>query len=795
MIPLPNNNDMINIENVEGTYFDSVFQTESARLMTLNQYIDEVKSDKHANRIARLRGLLKAGKTEEAEACKKKLPLYVAGGVMEGGRKLEHLVRYSGCIVIDIDDSPIPPEELLRRAYELPYVKAGHCSPSGTGGKLFILVDCELEYHKPAFEIVRRRVEADIPGVTVDVTGKDPNRACFFSNDLGAFYKKDAEVLRVPVCDPSLQAHAAWPVQAVPDRHSLSNYIDKFEQDNPFVPGSRHSYVVKLSSVLNNAGFPQGEVASECVRRYSCPDFATAEIEKTVADIYRRYGSSHGSNPYRPKETPGNGNAVKTVGFAPACPESAPATGKDVESVDIEIDNTLLPYFDESVYEQLPPLLADVLKRAEDRTEKDVLLVSALTLLSSVMPGVKGSLKEHTYSPAFYTIVSGSSGSGKGIMTPLQKLVDPWQEYVFDNSRRYVEEYETQKEEYENYRLSKRNNRSARPSGPPPEKPAVVKQKNLRVPGCVTQARLVELLQDNAPYTSCMFETEMEAIAYMISQDFGNYGNVLNKAAHHEPIGSSSKMNGSFLSKHSDLAMLWSGTPAILPRLIPSTENGLFSRMLMYKIAGSGKYRRLTSSDDTPVAAGYMDAIGQRVLDAGVFLDGSPTWVKFSEAQRKRLDRFLEREYYNVRSFGNEDLESTVLRYRLAIFRIAMVLTGLRKGESGNTERTWTVRDDDFNVAFHVGTTCLQHAYVVATSLKRSSDEVHFKFPHYQRNLFASQPETFKRAEILAEASVRGITTSNVDKFLRKAEKNGLIDSLGRGYYRKTKTGKQVEAV
>lgn len=111
----------------------------------------------------------------------------------------------------------------------------------------------------------------------------------------------------------------------------------------------------------------------------------------------------------------------------------------------------------------------------------------------------------------------------------------------------------------------------------------------------------------------------------------------------------------------------------------------------MYKIAGSGKYRRLTSSDDTPVAAGYMDDLGQRVLNIGIFLDGSPTWVKFSEAQRKRLDRFFEREYYNVRSFGNEDLESTVLRYRLAIFRIAMVLTGLRKGESGNAERTWTV--------------------------------------------------------------------------------------------------------
>ena len=53
----------------------------------------------------------------------------------------------------------------------------------------------------------------------------------------------------------------------------------------------------------------------------------------------------------------------------------------------------------------------------------------------------------------------------------------------------------------------------------------------------------------------------------------------------------------------------------------------------------------------------------------------------------KRLDRFFEREYYNVRSFGNEDMESTVLRYRLAIFRIGMQLTALRKGESGCSER------------------------------------------------------------------------------------------------------------
>ena len=220
-----------------------------------------------------------------------------------------------------------------------------------------------------------------------------------------------------------------------------------------------------------------------------------------------------------------------------------------------------------------------------------------------------------------------------------------------------------------------------------------------------------------------MVDTEMETVLSMFSQDFGKYNDVLNKSYHHEPVGSSTKSSGSFMVKRPNLALLLSGTPAMLPRLIPSTENGLFSRILIYRIPGSGTYRPLTSADDSPAASEYFESWGQRVLDIGVFLDNSPTWVKFSDAQRKRLDRFFEREYYNVRSFGNEDMESTVLRYRLAIFRIGMELTALRKGESGCSERVWTISDDDFATAFHLGKVCLQHAYVVATSLQSASSE------------------------------------------------------------------------
>ena len=469
---------------------------------------------------------------------------------------------------------------------------------------------------------------------------------------------------------------------------------------------------------------------------------------------------------------------------------------KDVEygeCDDIELDNTLLPCFDENIYGHLPPLLTDILKCAYSRTDRDILLISSLTLLSSVSPGVKGSLGEHDYTPAFYSIITGGSGSGKGRIAALQRMLEPWQQYIYDNSRHQVEEYEGLQEAYDNYKMHKRQKQTSKqPLGPAPSKPKVVKQRNLALTGNVTQARLVELLEANYPYTSCMVDTEMETVLSMFSQDFGKYNDVLNKSYHHEPVGSSTKSSGSFMVKRPNLALLLSGTPAMLPRLIPSTENCLFSRILMYRIPGSGTYRPLTSADDSPAASEYFESWGQRVLDIGVFLDNSPTWVKFSDAQRKRLDRFFEREYYNVRSFGNEDMESTVLRYRLAIFRIGMELTALRKGESGCSERVWTISDDDFATAFHLGKVCLQHAYVVATSLQSASSEVHFRFPHHLRNLFVSLLDSFKRIDVVKEANVREISESTVDKFLRKLQKNDLIISEGNGYYRKTERGKQV---
>ena len=65
---------MVIQKEVEGTYFDSAFQTGSASLMTLNQYIGKVKSGEYARPIVYLRGLSKPARRMKLMLTRKNCP-------------------------------------------------------------------------------------------------------------------------------------------------------------------------------------------------------------------------------------------------------------------------------------------------------------------------------------------------------------------------------------------------------------------------------------------------------------------------------------------------------------------------------------------------------------------------------------------------------------------------------------------------------------------------------------------------------------------------------------------------
>ena len=61
---------------------------------------------------------------------------------------------------------------------------------------------------------------------------------------------------------------------------------------------------------------------------------------------------------------------------------------------DIDPDEVGLPHFDRAVIDRFPGLLSDVLKVAAVDREYDLMVLSSLTVLSTIMPGVSGMLKK-----------------------------------------------------------------------------------------------------------------------------------------------------------------------------------------------------------------------------------------------------------------------------------------------------------------------------------------------------------------------------------------------------------------
>ena len=126
---------------------------------------------------------------------------------------------------------------------------------------------------------------------------------------------------------------------------------------------------------------------------------------------------------------------------------------------DVEPEEAGLPHFDRSVLVHLPGLLQDIVKTASNDREFDLMLLAGITILCTTVPGVSGMLKREPYRPPIYTLVIGPSGSGKGCINIVYRIVKAWQTYVSDISKARVKEYLAKKENCELYRAQQRSSR------------------------------------------------------------------------------------------------------------------------------------------------------------------------------------------------------------------------------------------------------------------------------------------------------------------------------------------------
>lgn len=71
--------------------------------------------------------------------------------------------------------------------------------------------------------------------------------------------------------------------------------------------------------------------------------------------------------------------------------------------------------FSRKIYRKLPPILAEVTAPYDGRN-RDVILLSAITVLSTSFPKIKAYYDDEIFYPQLYTMIVAPPASGKGII-------------------------------------------------------------------------------------------------------------------------------------------------------------------------------------------------------------------------------------------------------------------------------------------------------------------------------------------------------------------------------------------
>lgn len=722
---------------------------------SLDVIINDIKDGKYHSKVQDIRTYLDRGE-DEADRLKKGLPAFTPSGVFKGGRKLENLESYSQIIVLDFDK--IPEEDIFEvsdRAKSLQYTKACFVSPSNKGLKVFVEVTSGLEDHEEAFNQVADYYEKEME-LPLDRSGKDVNRLCFVSYDPFAYFTNDNVRFEVEESlDLSNEEVVPAAIKYSEGDIELNEVFQKCvaftDKKLQYIVGQRNNYIHQLACNCNRSGIEE-ELALECIlEKY---DLDPKEITSTVRTVYKHHPDQF----------------AQFAQFA-----RIPFENSKEELIEDELE--IMPSIPTSVYDNLPELLKEGCRVFDGNREKDVFLTGGLAILSGCLTGIKGTYDQKTVYPNLYCFIIAPAASGKGEMVFSRMLGQSFHSKLLNQSKEDLNAYEAQMQEFKFQQKSRKKN-------DPPlslDEPIKPPFRLLFIPGNSSSAAVINHLNQGEGF-GIFCETEADTIGNTFKQDWGGFSDLLRKAFHHENISYSRKANNEYFEiDKPKLSVALSGTPSQVSKIISSAEDGMFSRFIFYCFKQKPEWRDVSPANNKVNLTDHFDGLSNQVLKANEFLAQYPCEFVLTDKQWKLLQDQFKKWLKEVDVFVGEEAISTVRRLGLILYRMAMILTGLRKYENKNTNPTIACDDLDFDIAFKLIEVYKVHAIEMFRRLPKTVKSIGDKCKQF----FYSLPKAFQRKEALELGKSLEIAERTVDKFLAKLKANGYLSIPEYGQYLK----------
>ena len=364
----------------------------------------------------------------------------------------------------------------------------------------------------------------------------------------------------------------------------------------------------------------------------------------------------------------------------------------------------------------LPPLVREAMMTQSTAEGRDMVVLAMLNLASGFMHNVKAIYDKRVVYPPFYLFVVAPSGADKGMLPACLSLVEP---VVSEIRRRNEAEHIKYKEEKAQYEALSRSQRaSAVEPDEPPYRSAIIS----------VNASATAFYQDLAANDGwgAVFETEADNMTQTLKQDYGDYSSGLRKAFHHEPIEySRRKDNEHVYIAEPKLSALITCTPGQVPQLLSpqNTENGLANRFLFYLQQGRHHWRNVFEDCDRPLHE-QLAPLGRLFLSLYHEMEAKEPGklvFTFNEEQKRSFNAFFSPLYNEHIGLFGDDLDAFVKRLGLITFRLAMVLTVLRRAGQqpcfSPLDEPLVCSDADYQTAITIADCLINHTVQVYSHL------------------------------------------------------------------------------
>lgn len=797
-------------------------RSKTSRTITIREFVDTVRSDRYRRQVLEYRRLKALpGHEAEAQAIKENMPCIVPAGVCLNGHAVKDLSVHSGLLCVDLDHTDRRTQEVFGLACSLPFTYASIISISGEGIKMLVRVrmeDVRQDYAR-LYAAVGNAVSAHV-GHPYDEKCKILTQPCFYSYHPEAYYNAEAVAFEMPEVVPASAIHesassasassasaaSATAASATEKRKMLLSaaeaipgdvrgsvptsacgfiprLLDDFERNNPFRRGNRNDLALKLGRVAGSKGFSPDEMEkliSLFSDRYASGDFTAEDIRQRVVAGYQFVECL----PKEQKE-PARGQKGVRVTYTPVYGSNE----EDAPEVVLEKNDELradAPYIPDTVFASLPDFLIRCCRYTSDKRERDMALLGCLNSCSAIFPYVSFLYKRSLYSPHFYLASVAAAGAGKGIMAFTAILLDPTQEYYDQIRRANKKAYEQALLGWDSEQQQARREKRLPDINLKPEEP---KAQYLKISATTSKSRLIEHLATAGEVGCCMATTEINTMVSSLGQDCGKYEDILCKAAHHEEVSSSYKVDGEpIVVKHPHLALNIAGTQEQFYIFFRSLEVGLFSRFAFYTRQQSQKWESCAPGDEQVDLRGYFQSLGKELLEMHKVLLESPTLVTFSPAQWQLHTTLFSELLRRVLLEGRDSSGSLIRRAGLLGMRLAAILTIFRKWEDYRYAKEYCCTDADFRMAMDIVRTLVEHSLLLSTSLPDTNQPpVSMHRFHRLDEILSSLSKEFTYTDFVRSVQNTGMSESTGKRFLQKALKLQYIVKEENSYRKRRK--------